>query len=144
MLLEPWWMMVHRRFRPGSTIDESFQSFAIRHWGREAYAWLIQPLVSGIFTADPAKLSMDAALTEFADLERQHGSLWQSAKLSQHANRTAEAASSAHLQDALTATTASTTSSTGVRYGLFLTPRHGMSHWIEAIIRWLLSQGFVL
>ena len=145
MLLEPWVVLLRRRFRPGSITDESFQSFAIRHWGREAYDWLIQPLVSGIFTADPAKLSMDAALTEFADLERAHGSLLWSAKTPPRSIDTAPESSSAQLQDALALSNGTnTTSSSGVRYGLFLTPRHGMSHWIDALTRWLRARGVVL
>lgn len=141
MLLEPWIISLRRRFRPGSTNDESFQSFAIRHWGKEAYTWLIQPLVSGIFTADPAKLSMDAALTEFADLERLNGSLWPSTK--QRVQRASVNESSAsQLQDALAATAGiQSNDSAGVRYGLFLTPRNGMSRWIDAIISWLQNNG---
>ncbi len=145
MWLEPWVVLFRRRFRVGSTVDESFQSFAIRHWGREAYDWLIQPLVSGIFTADPARLSMDAALTEFADLERQHGSLLRSANATQQPANNGDDVSSAQLQDALAATAgANTSASTGVRYGLFLTPRLGMSHWIKAMTDWLLRHGVTL
>ncbi|MBL8889778.1 MAG: protoporphyrinogen oxidase [Planctomycetaceae bacterium] len=144
MRMEPWIMLLRRKFRPGLTADESFQSFAIRHWGKEAYDWLIQPLVSGIFTADPAKLSMDAALTEFADLERQHGSLLKSAK-----RKALDSAgtdhSSAQLQDALTATSGpGQPDSSGVRYGLFLTPREGMSSWVHAIVDWLDKRGVQL
>lgn len=148
MRLEPWLARWSRRFHAGDATDESFQSFAIRHWGVEAYTWLIQPLVSGIFTADPAKLSMDAALTEFADMERQHGSLWRAAQLQK--NNTNEhkeqlqskgketGSSTAELQDVLTSTGQPTDpTSTGVRYGLFLTPRRGMSSWMTAIVDWL-------
>lgn len=144
MRMEPWVILLRRKFRPGSQVDESFQSFAIRHWGKEAYDWLIQPLVSGIFTADPAKLSMDAALTEFADLERQHGSLLKSTKQPTK-NSSAEDSSTAHLQDALTATSGPRhLDSSGVRYGLFLTPREGMSSWVNAIVTWLRDRGVKL
>lgn len=144
MWLEPWIILLRRKFRPGSKVDESFQSFAIRHWGKEAYDWLIQPLVSGIFTADPAKLSMDAALTEFADLERQHGSLLKSTK-QQTSNSTSDDSSAAHLQDALTSTSGpGQFDSSGVRYGLFLTPREGMSSWVKAIVDWLCGHGVKL
>ena len=140
MRLEPWLARWNRRFFPGDTTDESFQAFATRHWGVEAYTWLIQPLVSGIFTADPAKLSMDAALTEFADMERSHGSLWHAAQ-SQFNTKTksiVSGASPAELQDVLTTTqTPTDPTSTGVRYGLFLTPRRGMSSWMTAIVDWL-------
>lgn len=144
MRLEPWLAMWNRRFYAGDATDESFQSFATRHWGTEAYTWLIQPLVSGIFTADPAKLSMDAALTEFADMERQHGSLWRAAlenknKTTKHNQLSySKEYSSPELQDVLTGTRPPTDpTSTGVRYGLFLTPRNGMSSWMNALTRWL-------
>jgi len=64
------------RFVPASTADdESLESFAIRRLGREAYERLVQPLVSGIWTADPTKLSMAAALPDFLSMEKQAGSL---------------------------------------------------------------------
>jgi oxygen-dependent protoporphyrinogen oxidase len=55
--------------------DESLESFAIRRLGREAFERLVQPLVAGIWTADPARLSMAAACPEFLQMEREHGSL---------------------------------------------------------------------
>src|SRR5262245_21074318 len=45
--------------------DESLAEFVTRRLGREAYERLVQPLVGGIFTADPTKLSMQAALPQF-------------------------------------------------------------------------------
>jgi len=56
--------------------DESLESFAVRRLGREAFERLVQPLSSGIWTADPARLSMAAACPEFLAMERGHGSLW--------------------------------------------------------------------
>ncbi len=66
-----------RWIRPrNETDDESFESFALRRCGREAYESLIQPLVSGIYTADPARLSMQAtALARFVKMEQTYGSL---------------------------------------------------------------------
>ena len=55
--------------------DESLQSFVVRRFGREAFDRLIQPLIGGIYTADPAKLSMQATLPQFVELERKFGSL---------------------------------------------------------------------
>jgi len=55
--------------------DESLESFAVRRLGREAFDRLVQPLVAGIWTADPAKLSMAAACPEFLRMEAEHGSL---------------------------------------------------------------------
>ena len=55
--------------------DEPLEHFAVRRLGREAFERLVQPLVSGIWTADPARLSMAAACPEFLEMERASGSL---------------------------------------------------------------------
>ena len=55
--------------------DESLESFVVRRFGREAFDRLIQPLIGGIYTADPAKLSMAATLPQFVEMERKYGSL---------------------------------------------------------------------
>jgi oxygen-dependent protoporphyrinogen oxidase len=152
MWLEPIMALSRRRFRPGLDTDESFADFATRHWGQEAFEKLIQPLVSGIFTADPAKLSMDAALSEFVEMERAHGSLvWAARAARADQGRSIESRAAQrwdqgpHLQDALAGHTpaadAADPSSSGVRYGLFLTPRHGMGSWIAAMVQWLRQQG---
>lgn len=86
--------------------DESLESFAVRRLGREAFERLVQPLASGIWTADPARLSMAAACPDFLAMEREHGSLW--------------AGERARLGRS-TATEAS-----GARYGQFVTLAGGM------------------
>jgi oxygen-dependent protoporphyrinogen oxidase len=103
--------------------DESLASFAIRRFGREAYERLIQPLIGGIYTADPWKLSLRATLPRFLDMERQHGSLIRAiardaAKGQNRGNGQAREDSNAQ---------------SGARYNQFLAPRGGMSSWIEAI-----------
>ena len=55
--------------------DESLASFVRRRLGREALDRLVQPLVGGIYTADPAELSLEATLPQFPAMERDHGSL---------------------------------------------------------------------
>jgi len=64
--------------RPGAAADqdESLESFVVRRLGREAFDRLVQPLASGIWTADPARLSMAAACGDFLAMERESGSLW--------------------------------------------------------------------
>lgn len=70
--------MLAERFVPPrrGAEDESLESFAVRRLGREAFERLVQPLAAGIWTADPARLSMAAACAEFAAMERERGSLW--------------------------------------------------------------------
>lgn len=62
--------------RGRASTDESLESFAVRRLGREAFERLVQPLAAGIWTADPARLSMAAACPEFFAMERDRGSLW--------------------------------------------------------------------
>ena len=50
--------------------DESLASFARRRFGRETFERIVQPLVGGIYTADPEKLSLEATLPRFVEMER--------------------------------------------------------------------------
>ena len=64
------------RSRAVTAKDESLEHFALRRLGREAFEALVQPLAAGIWTADPARLSMAAACPEFFAMELSAGSLW--------------------------------------------------------------------
>lgn len=61
--------------RGAEVADESLEHFAVRRLGRETFERLVQPLVAGIWTADPARLSMAAACPDFLAMERSAGSL---------------------------------------------------------------------
>ncbi len=65
--------------------DESLGSFVRRRFGREALERLVQPLVGGIYTADPQELSLKAALPQFQKMEQEHGSLIRAALRQQRA-----------------------------------------------------------
>jgi oxygen-dependent protoporphyrinogen oxidase len=95
-----------------SDADESLQSFAVRRFGREAFERLIQPLIGGIYTADPAKLSMAATLPQFMEMERQWGSVGRGLRAKGTGDRG---------------------QGTGARYGQFVAPREGMQRLVEAI-----------
>lgn len=58
-----------------SPADESLASFVTRRFGSEVLDRLAQPLVGGIYSADPARLSMQAALPQFLEFERKYGSV---------------------------------------------------------------------
>lgn len=90
--------------------DESLQSFAVRRLGNEAFERLVQPLVSGIYTADATKLSMNAALPQFVKMESEYGSLAAAVRKEQRRD-----------------------SSGGARYNQFFAPREGMSALVDAI-----------
>ncbi|MFN8005788.1 MAG: protoporphyrinogen oxidase [Terriglobia bacterium] len=55
--------------------DESLAHFVERRLGREALERIAQPLVGGIYTSDPEKLSLRATMPRFLEMERQHRSL---------------------------------------------------------------------
>lgn len=55
--------------------DESLAAFVTRRFGREVLDRLAQPLIGGIYSGDPKRLSMQATLPQFVDMERKHGSL---------------------------------------------------------------------
>lgn len=98
--------------------DESLDAFATRRLGREAFERLVEPIVSGIFTADPTKLSMQATLPQFVKMEKEHGGLIRGYL-------------AARRQDAA----AVARRASGARYDQFVAPRHGMSHWIEHLVQ---------
>ena len=102
--------------------DESLEHFAVRRLGREAFERLVQPLVAGIWTADPARLSMAAACPDFLAMERSAGSLTagERARL-RTAGRAAEGA--------------------GARYGQFVTLVDGMGTLPAALAEKLTRLG---
>jgi len=55
--------------------DESLASFVTRRLGREVLERVAQPMVAGIYTADPETLSLRATMPRFLELERRHRSL---------------------------------------------------------------------
>jgi protoporphyrinogen/coproporphyrinogen III oxidase len=59
----------------GSGDDESLGAFVRRRLGAEALERVAQPLVAGIYTADPDELSLSATMPRFIDVERRERSL---------------------------------------------------------------------
>jgi oxygen-dependent protoporphyrinogen oxidase len=68
----------------GHVDDESLGAFVRRRLGREALERVAQPLVAGIYTADPDALSLAATLPRFLELEKRERSillaLWRAAR----------------------------------------------------------------
>jgi protoporphyrinogen/coproporphyrinogen III oxidase len=96
--------------------DESLESFATRRLGREAFEKLVEPIVSGIFTANPATLSMAATMPQFLQMERTAGGLIRGYL-------------AAKKQDAA----AAARKASGARYDQFVAPACGMSNWIQGL-----------
>src|SRR6185295_8043455 len=59
----------------GGAADESIASFLRRRLGQEAVDRLGQPLMAGIHSGDPERLSLRATFPRLAELEARHGSL---------------------------------------------------------------------
>jgi len=55
--------------------DESVAEFVQRHFGDEVLAKIGAPLLSGVFGGDVTKLSVQAVMSPFVTMEREHGSL---------------------------------------------------------------------
>lgn len=69
--------MLLEAFVPGNASegDESAASFMRRRFGREAYEYLAEPLLSGIYAGDPETLSVRTALPVLAKMEEEYGSV---------------------------------------------------------------------
>ncbi|MGE0825476.1 MAG: protoporphyrinogen oxidase [Candidatus Binatia bacterium] len=104
--------------------DVSLGEFVRRRFGQEALERVAQPLIGGIYTADPNSLSLAATMPRFLQMEREHRSviyaMWQ-------ANRKKPS-------DAKGAS--------GARWSLFVTLRDGMQTLVDTLER-RLSLGSV-
>ncbi len=113
--------------------DESLGSFVTRRLGREALERVAQPLVGGIYTADPDALSLAATMPRFLEMERKSRSLiwsmWRAQRRMAAAARTAGAVA-----------TAAPTS--GARWSLFVSIDDGMQSLIDALAQ-RLPEGVV-
>ena len=58
-----------------SPADRSVADFVVDHFGQETLDYLAEPLLSGVYGGDPAKLSIASVLPRFLEMERKHGSL---------------------------------------------------------------------
>jgi oxygen-dependent protoporphyrinogen oxidase len=97
--------------------EESLGSFVRRRFGREALDRLVQPLVAGIYTADPYDLSLNATFPQFPAMEREHGSVIRALQ------REARERGPRHLERR----------ASGARYGLFVTLADGMDTLPKAL-----------
>ena len=99
----------------GGEADESLGAFVRRRLGREALERVAQPLVAGIYTADPDDLSLTATMPRFKELERRERSvilaMWRAAR-----RAPAEA-----------------TGASGARWSLFVTLAEGMEELVRAL-----------
>ncbi len=98
--------------------DESMAGFVRRRLGREAYERLVEPLVSSVYAADLEKLSVEATLSRFREMERNHGSLIRAMRHQMKLMRSQ-----------------GQKNESGARYSMFVTLREGLTSMVEAIGR---------
>ncbi len=103
MMLEPFVSSRHAHQ------DQSLRDFVAQRLGGQAARRLVEPLVAGIYTADPSTLSVQAALPQMVELVRQHGSLYRGMRRRRQAARNTR----------------------GARYSLFAAPKQGMQALID-------------
>jgi oxygen-dependent protoporphyrinogen oxidase len=103
--------------RRDDEVEESLAGFVRRRMGREALERLIQPLIGGIYTADPNDLSLKATLPQFLAMERDHRSLILAARREAHRRGPARLSRQA----------------SGARYGMFVTLEDGMGELPAAL-----------
>lgn len=115
--------------RRKAATDESVAAFVRRRLGREALDRLVQPLVAGIYTSDPEKLSLQATLPRFIEMEARAGSLILAARRQSRANGWTNSGDS--------------NPESGARYGLFLSLRDGMQELVDTLVRRIEEQGEV-
>ena len=108
----------------GIADDESLGAFVRRRLGREALERVAQPLVAGIYTADPDDLSLTATMPRFAELERRERSiilgLWRASRRAPQAGIS------------------------GARFGLFVTLKEGMEELVAALATRIHSDAVLL
>ena len=97
----------------GHADDESLGAFVRRRLGREALERVAQPLVAGIYTADPDDLSLAATMPRFLEIERRQRSiilaLWRASRA------------------------APQSAPSGARWSLFVTFKDGMEELVTAL-----------
>jgi oxygen-dependent protoporphyrinogen oxidase len=109
----------------GDEGDESLASFVRRRLGREALERVAQPLVGGIYTADPETLSLRTTMPRFLDLETKHRSLILG------------------MRKSLPPVAPGGGADSGARYSLFVSFKNGMSALIEKLEARLREDGAV-
>jgi oxygen-dependent protoporphyrinogen oxidase len=115
-------LFIPRRAIANGGDDESLAQFVRRRLGREAFERMAQPMIGGIYTADPEKLSLRATLPRFLEMEREHGSLilamWKLGRSLRGRSPT--------VREGLARAASAPSGTSGARYSLFLSFDGGM------------------
>jgi oxygen-dependent protoporphyrinogen oxidase len=103
--------------RRKSMADESLASFVRRRFGDEALNRVAQPLVGGIYAADPEKLSLGATMPRFLEMERRYRSVIYAVWSAQRKR--------AHRSD----------TGSGARWSLFVSLTGGMQQLVDTLAK---------
>ncbi len=106
--------LVLPRNGPGPDGDESLASFVRRRLGNEILERIAQPMIGGIYTADPETLSLASTMPRFLEMERTHRSVIRGL--------------AARLRDA------PVEQASGPRYGVFVSLRGGIGSLVDALV----------
>lgn len=93
--------------------DESLAHFVRRRLGEEALVKIAEPLLAGIYVADPERMSLKSTFPRFLELERRYGSLLRGALAARHSRRS---------------------NANGGNASPFVTLRDGMEEMVEALV----------
>ncbi len=93
--------------------DESLGSFVRRRLGQEVLERIAQPMIGGIYGANPDALSLRATMPRFLELEKEYGSIIRGLRVKRAST--------------------SPTGTSGPRYGLFVSFQNGMESMIHAL-----------
>lgn len=107
--------------------EESLADFVRRRLGEEALVRIAQPMVGGIYTADPERLSLEHTFPLFVDMERQHRSLIIGMR-----KRAREQAAAQRSTDG---SPDSGEQASGPRYGLFCSLPEGWQQLVDVLTR---------
>jgi oxygen-dependent protoporphyrinogen oxidase len=123
--------------------DESLAHFVRRRLGREALERMAQPMIGGIYTADPETLSLQATMPRFLEMEHKHRSLiralWKQGKSINSAEVTIEGRGE---RKAARSRSASKSGTSGARYRLFLSFDRGMQLFTDKLAERISDFGF--
>jgi oxygen-dependent protoporphyrinogen oxidase len=118
-------LLLPRRELNGKDTDESLADFVRRRLGTEALERMAQPMVGGIYTADPERLSLQATMPRFLEMEREHRSLIRALRK----------------QNSRTVPEEARSETSGARYSLFLSFDRGMQVLTDTLEKRILDFG---
>ena len=103
--------------------DESVGQFVRRRLGREVLESLAQPLIGGVYNADPDDLSLAACMPKFKEMEIKYGSLLKAMAARKMAKQAQVS---------------------GARYSLFMSFKNGMQTFSDALVSQIPSESLWL